>query len=418
MKIVIDPGHGGSDPGASGNGLVEKEVVLDLAIRIRGHLLAQYDVQVMMTRETDVYLSLADRCRLANEAGADYFHSVHCNAFGDPAAEGYEDYIHTSLSDTSRTDQIRNAVHAEVMGFLASYGVQDRGKKKADFYVLRGTVMSAVLTENMFLTNPKDADLLRQSAFRDQLAAAHARGIALALGLQPKSGGTPIIGVPQATVQQAQAWARGRSAHGRFIAVLPLYWQEAQRYGIRPEVAASQAAKETAFGRFTGVISPDYHNWCGLKTRNGGPDNDPNAHARFPDDITGVRAHLQHLSRYAGSALPPGEAVVDPRYDLVTPGAAPTVEALSGRWAPSEDYGRSIVADYLLPLLRTPVHAHKPADDDAPFRDVPATHWAADVIRAVVDAGIMRGYDDGTFRPDAPLTRAEAAVIINKIIKR
>lgn len=413
MKIVIDPGHGGSDPGASGNGLLEKEVVLDLALRIREHLLAQYDVQVMMTRETDVYLSLADRCRLANDAGADYFHSVHCNASSSPAADGYEDYIHDGLSDTSRTGQIQNTVHAEIMSFLASYGVRDRGKKTAGFYVLRKTVMPAVLTENLFLTSKKDADILRQDQFRDKLAAAHARGIAMALGLRPKSGGTPIIGAPQATVQQAQAWARDRKAHDRFIAVLPLYWQEAQRYGIRPEVAASQAAKETAFGRFTGVVPPEYHNWCGLKTAAGGSDSDPSAHARFKDDETGVRAHLQHLAAYAGLPLPPGDVIVDPRYALVRRGSASTVEDLGGKWAPSPDYGRSIVRDYLSPMI-----AAAEADRAPVFSDVSPEHWAASAIHTVARRGIMRGYDDGTFRPDAPLTRAEAAAIIDKIIKR
>ena len=91
-------------------------------------------------------------------------------------------------------------------------------------------------------------------------------------------------------------------------------------------------------------------NWCGLKTKEGGANNDPEAHAKFPSDVVGVKAHLQHLCRYAGHPLPEGEEVVDPRYHLVTPGSATTVEALGGRWAPSKDYGKS-VRTYLDSLL-------------------------------------------------------------------
>ncbi|BDG61939.1 hypothetical protein caldi_30290 [Caldinitratiruptor microaerophilus] len=356
--VCIDPGHGGLDPGASGNGLVEKEVVLDLALRIRDHLLAQYDVQVMMTRETDIYVSLADRCRLANEAGADYFHSVHCNAFDDPAAEGYEDYIHTSLSDTSRTAQIRDAVHAEIMGFLAPYGVQDRGKKKADFYVLRRTVMSAVLTENLFLTNAQDAALPRQSEFRDQLAAAHARGIARALGLQPKSGGTgtPILGPAQVSTEQARTWARKRGATAEFVGLADLYWRLApERGGVRPEVAFSQAAKETGFGHFGGTVKPGWHNPAGLKTFRGGADDDPAAYQKFPSWEAGVTAHLDHLALYAGAPGYPRKDTPDERHLPSRFGVTRTVEGLGGRdrWAPTPDYGVSIVRDYLASLMVT-----------------------------------------------------------------
>lgn len=176
-------------------------------------------------------------------------------------------------------------------------------------------------------------------------------------GALPAPAGTPILGAPAASVELAREWARARDAHDRYLAVLPVYWQEAPRYGVRPEVAAAQAALETRFGKYGGVVSPDAHNWCGLKTRSGGANNDPSAHARFPDDLTGVRAHLQHLLRYAGGRVPAGEVVVDPRFELVKPGIAPTVEDLGGKWAPSRDYGVSIVKNYLAPLLATPAPA-------------------------------------------------------------
>ncbi|MBE3577173.1 MAG: glucosaminidase domain-containing protein [Limnochordales bacterium] len=164
------------------------------------------------------------------------------------------------------------------------------------------------------------------------------------------SGKEPIAGAAVITLAEAQAWARRRGARQIFIDVAAYYWQLAPRYGIRPEVAYAQSAKETGFGAFTGAVSPDFHNWCGLKTRYANGD-DPDDHARFPDDETGVRAHFQHLAAYAGLPLPPGESIVDPRYELVSKGSARYVEDLGGRWAPNPDYGRSIVRDYLNDML-------------------------------------------------------------------
>lgn len=182
--VCLDPGHGGADPGAAGNSLVEKDLALDLALRIREELLSAYHVDLLMTRETDAFVPLADRARMANDAGADYFHSVHLNAF-EPSARGYEDFIFTGVQDDGRAARIRSSVHEAIMELLAPHGVPDRGHKRADLFVLRETVMPAVLTENLFVTNEADAGLLRQDLFRQALATAHARGIARGLGLEP-----------------------------------------------------------------------------------------------------------------------------------------------------------------------------------------------------------------------------------------
>lgn len=168
--------------------------------------------------------------------------------------------------------------------------------------------------------------------------------------------GTPILGPTQATVEQAQTWARARGATDWFIGLAPLYWQEAPKRGtVRPENAYAQAGKETGMGRFGGTIpGPEWHNPCGMKTSSGGANTDPGAHAQFPDDLTGVRAHLDHLALYAGAPGYPRADTPDPRHFASIRGVAPTVEQLGGRWAPAADYGQSIVRDYLAPLLTTP----------------------------------------------------------------
>ena len=178
-KIFIDPGHGGSDPGAVANGLVEKELALQNGVRMRDILRNEYDgVQVRMSRDRDVFLDLNERARMANDWGADYFVSVHINAGG---GTGFESFVHTSQA--SRTVALRNVVHDEI---IKQIKVRDRGKKAANFAVLRETRMPAVLTENLFIDNASDAKLLKDPAFLDRIARGHAEGIAKAFGLRKK----------------------------------------------------------------------------------------------------------------------------------------------------------------------------------------------------------------------------------------
>lgn len=157
---------------------------------------------------------------------------------------------------------------------------------------------------------------------------------------------TPILGLFRVLPETVKLVAERHAAHARYHAVIPLYYRIAPRYRVRPEVALAQAAHETGWGRFSGVVPPEFHNWCGLKVAHGGADDDPFAHARFPDDETGVLAHVQHLAAYAGGPHPQavGDPVVDPRLALVSWGSAPLVEDLGKRWAPDRNYGLRIAA--------------------------------------------------------------------------
>jgi hypothetical protein len=112
---------------------------------------------------------------------------------------------------------------------------------------------------------------------------------------------------------------------------------------VRPELAYAQAAKETNFGRFTGVLDASFRNPCGLKRTAGGGNHDPGAHRRFRTWKQGVTAHLDHLALYAGASGYPKRGTPDPRHFAFLHGKAPTVQALGGAWAPSRTYGREIV---------------------------------------------------------------------------
>ncbi|RKQ33535.1 N-acetylmuramoyl-L-alanine amidase [Oceanobacillus halophilus] len=183
MKLYLDPGHGGSDPGAQGNGLNEKDVTLDIALRIRSILNNQYEnVTIRMSRTSDVSKSLSQRTNDANSWGADYFVSIHCNAFNG-SARGYEDYIYSGLSNSSQTARYRDIMHREITQINE---LPNRGKKKANFHVLRETAMPAFLSENGFIDHNSDAARMKQSSWKQKVAQGHANGIAEAFKLKRK----------------------------------------------------------------------------------------------------------------------------------------------------------------------------------------------------------------------------------------
>jgi N-acetylmuramoyl-L-alanine amidase len=183
--IALDAGHGGTDPGAIGNGLQEKNVALDVTRRLQKALLTNWDVEVVLVRDADKLVDLSKRDDIAEQAGAMYFCSIHIDASTDPKAEGFSSFIHTKAD--AQDKQKQSIIHQEVMGYLKGSNVKDRGMKTADFAVLREfTGHDAILLENTFVTNPKDAANLKKPAFLDGLGLVIAKGLAKALELPTK----------------------------------------------------------------------------------------------------------------------------------------------------------------------------------------------------------------------------------------
>jgi N-acetylmuramoyl-L-alanine amidase len=162
---------------------------------------------------------------------------------------------------------------------------------------------------------------------------------------------TNIVDAPVATQLQARLWARDNGAPAYYRNLVPVFWREARARGVRPDGAFAQSAKETNFGRFTGVVSPSHRNPCGLKVTAGGSNDDPQAHARFPNWTTGIKACLDHLALYAGAPGYPRASTHDPRHFPSIRGTAPTFQRLGGRWAPNPLYGREIVDDMLIHMI-------------------------------------------------------------------
>lgn len=191
VKIFIDPGHGGNDPGAVGNGLREKDVVLDISKRIEAKLKEYEGVETKLSRTDDRTLSLKQRTDDANSWGADYLASIHVNAFNG-SANGYKDFIFNGNVPSSTVAR-QNIMHEEIRKETSFFN--NRGKKRANFHMLRESRMDAILTENGFIDNKADADRLKQPSTLDAIAQGHVNGFVKIFGLKKKPTNDPIYRV-------------------------------------------------------------------------------------------------------------------------------------------------------------------------------------------------------------------------------
>ena len=209
-RVVIDPGHGGYDPGALKDGLSEAGVVLDVALRLETLLLKQPGVEVVLTRRSDTYVSLEERTAIANREGADLFLSIHANASGNAKTRGVETYVlnfavtaaaaavaarensasgrtMSSLPElvraitlSSRREESRGfaaIVQRALFRQLRTAGMRDLGVRQAPFVVLIGAEMPSILAEVAFLTNRQDQQLLNSASYRQQIAEGLLNGI-------------------------------------------------------------------------------------------------------------------------------------------------------------------------------------------------------------------------------------------------
>lgn len=169
--VVIDPGHGGSDPGAIGiGGLREIDIVLPIGLQVAS-LLEQQGVQVVLTRRDNRDVELDPRVQIAERANADLFVSIHANSINmsRPDVNGVETYYYSPNGG-----RLAQVIHSNV---IRGTGMIDRGVRRARFYVIRNTSMPAVLVETGFVTGAQDARRLSDPNFRNQMALAIARGI-------------------------------------------------------------------------------------------------------------------------------------------------------------------------------------------------------------------------------------------------
>lgn len=196
-KIYLDPGHGGNDPGAVGNGVREADVALAVALKVADHL-RRHGLDVRLSRNADVARSLGTRTDEANAWGADAYVSIHCNAAASAQANGWEVW-HTIHEERSKGDELAEAIARHLRSLpLAARGTKSRESETSpgrDYYhVIRETRMPAVIVECGFVSNPKDAAYLRSPDGQAALAEAIARGVVEWAGLNWRA---PAPATPQ-----------------------------------------------------------------------------------------------------------------------------------------------------------------------------------------------------------------------------
>lgn len=210
-RIVVDPGHGGHDPGAMHNGLVEKDITLDVALRLKKILEDDYGYDVLMTRGQDRYVALEERTAYANSNGADLFVSVHVNSSRNHSARGAETYylnfatspaamevaarenaiseknmgelqkLTSAIALNSKIEESRDfagQIQSSLVGALGkNYSIHNLGVKQAPFYVLIGAQMPSILAEISFISNEQESSLLAKVSYRQQIAEGLAGGV-------------------------------------------------------------------------------------------------------------------------------------------------------------------------------------------------------------------------------------------------
>lgn len=170
--IFIDPGHGAQDAGAIGNGLLEKNINLEVALKLRSRL-HQAGALIVMSRTSDTFDSLQTRVSKGAQASADIFISIHANANDNSGANGTETYYDTTYA-AAHSVKLAQQVQPRMVSAL---GTRDRGVKTAGFYVIKYSRMPSILLETGFVTSPIDASILKSTAAKDRLASGIAIGV-------------------------------------------------------------------------------------------------------------------------------------------------------------------------------------------------------------------------------------------------
>lgn len=164
---------------------------------------------------------------------------------------------------------------------------------------------------------------------------------------------TQLCGESEATLSQAQNWARKNGATEAFIDAAEIYWRYGEITGLRADILYAQSAKETGYGKYGGNVKPEQNNFAGIK-KYGATGDAPEDHEDFATPEDGVRGHFNHMSAYVGLA-PIGE--VHARYNSVKSlswaGSVKTLEGLGGKWCPDLYYGFSVLHNYLEPMKNT-----------------------------------------------------------------
>ncbi|MCX8130413.1 MAG: N-acetylmuramoyl-L-alanine amidase [Clostridia bacterium] len=409
MKVILDPGHGGSDNGAVYFGIKEKKLNLIFADLLAKNL-EQSNIVVDKSLINDTYYSSTQLTDLINNSGASVCISCHNNSF-DGNARGLE-VIHSIHSEGKLASLILESVRKTdfpVRRAFSREGINPSNKGKDYYYVIRLTYpkVETIIVEFGFMDNKEDSKLLNDPAWQNRLTSAVAE--AVKKYIPPiENIKTRIIGKSILEPQQLKAALKDVNPAWD-ASIVDLYYTIGSVYGVKADLAFIQALHETGWFRFSGTVKPSQNNFAGLGATGGG-----NPGISFPTKEAGVEAQIQHLFAYSTrQPIPPGRKLYDTRFKYVDRGIAQNWEDLDGRWAvPGIGYGQNIIK-----MQKSIFEKYPPKEDNnTPIPpDNKPPHWAKPDNDELLKAGILFSDHSGTL--DKPASEGMVISLINRLRK-
>lgn len=352
-RVFIDPGHGGSDPGASGFGRKEADINLQVSLKLKSRLESK-GIEVVMSRTTDEFLPLKERANLANKSGAHVFVSIHQNSFSSESANGIETYYHpdkTSYKELS-TEIQNNAINET--------GAKNRGVKTENFAVVRLTDMASALVECGFITNKSESDKLASEAYQDKLATG------ISIGIENYLKNNIQLSKPDLIFKDiSEHWAKDTILEF----VEKEYIDGYEDNTFRPNNGITRAEFIKIVNKFFNLTKESDINFSDVK-----------ADEWYYKDLR-IAVEAGYINGYEDNTFRPYENITRQEVAKII----------------------SKVKDFK-------------GGEELKFKDSNnISSWAKDYVIALVSNDIINGYEDNTFRPLNNVTRAEAVTILSRI---
>lgn len=395
-KIVLDPGHGGSDPGAVGvNGIYEKDVNLDVAVRLRDEL-ARRGYDVVLTRTSDVFLTLAERVEMTDRIKPDIFISVHANSYKDSRSKGSmvlyydKDYPQTdypaSEAMAALTPESKELAQDVLTAMVKEAGTVNKGLVPSAVYVARMGSVPSILVETGFLSNPEEAGQLADTSFRQKLADGIADGVAAYLPADKPEGA--FRDVP------AGHWANSAILKLKVKGIL-----EGEYGYFYPNRALTRAEFVTMLSRGFDFPAAGTASGCTAGSASGSESGSSSASgctapaSKTPSDLTTSHWAYTALKKAVDSGILEGylDGTIKPDSSLTRGEAAAMIDRLIFP-------GGSQTASSTI------------------FSDVPNYLWSAAAINRLKAKGIIDGVTETTFDPNRLITRAEMSALLSRLI--
>lgn len=403
MKLIaLDDGHGMETSGKRtppitelNNRAIKENEFNRAVVAYLDRELKRCGFKTLLVAPTDKDTTLSQRISLANSQKADAYISIHYNAsdgkFNASDPEGIEIHVYPGAKDSKKLAEC-------ILKYLVQGTTQkNRGIKESNFQVLRETKMTAILSENGFMDNKKEAMLMINTDFQKEVAREHAQGICDYFGIKyvkekevQKMEKTSIIGKSECTADQLEAYLLSKNPNPKINMPVKdfckLWIKEGEIEGVRGDIAFCQALHETGFFKYGGQVLPEQNNYGGIGATNNSPIGKG---AWFDSPQIGVRANIQHLKAYANKENLKQECV-DPRFSLVTRGIAPTLEDLAGKWAyPGYDKNKYVSLESAIKSKET--YGHFILDKFEEMKKIKTTS-SRDIVKQ------KAGFDDNTMK--------------------